>query len=101
LSTRNATVAVQSLDDAPVSQSHHLLITLAARSLPQEGKHAPFRVEPVEGRIQIRARQGLKLFKRATTASAADVPVPMSWKGGFYEVTLERGLGANWLVLKP
>jgi hypothetical protein len=103
LSTRNASVAIQSLDDAPIPQSRHLLITLAARSVPQEGMRAPFRVEPVEGQISIRAPQGLKLFKRAASASAsaADVPLPMTWINGVYQITLERGLGANWLVLKP
>ncbi|MBL8328766.1 MAG: hypothetical protein JNJ71_07925 [Rubrivivax sp.] len=100
LLTRNATVAVQSLDDAPIHQARQLLITLAARSVPQEGNRAPFRVEPVEGQILIRAPQGLRLFKRAGGAATADVPLPVSWQDGVYRITLERSLGASWLVMK-
>ena len=64
VTTRNATVAVQSLDQANISESHSILISLGARSVPESGNRMPFHSEPVVGRLTIRARKGLKLYKQ-------------------------------------
>lgn len=101
LKTPSATVAVQSLDDAPIAQSRQLLVSVVGRSVPQEGNRAPLRAEPIEGQIQIRGREGLKAYKRSGGAGSSDVPVPLSWRDGVYTLVLERGLGAQWVVLKP
>jgi hypothetical protein len=101
LRTPSATVAVQSLDGEPIAQSRQLLLSIVGRSTPQAGNRAPFHVEPIEGQIAIRAPQGLRLYKRAGGASSSDVALPVAWRDGTYQITLERGLAANWLVLKP
>ena len=59
--TRNATVAVQSLDGKTIAESSRILISLGARSVPQAGNRLPFHSEIVEGKLIIRARKGLKL----------------------------------------
>ena len=51
--TRNATVAVQSLDQANISESRSILISLGARSVPEPGNRMPFHSEPVVGRLTI------------------------------------------------
>ena len=60
-STRNATVAVQSLDGKPISESDKILISFGARSVPESENKLPFRSEPVEAQLDIRARKGLTL----------------------------------------
>jgi hypothetical protein len=47
--TRNATVAVQNLDDNPINASRTILISLGARSVPKTGNRVPFHSEPVVG----------------------------------------------------
>lgn len=96
--TRSATVAVQSLDAAPIGQSRNLLISFSARALPKEGNKTPFHVEPVEGLLSIRAPKGLKLFKRGVTQEMKEVPT--SYKDGHYTIRLDDALRTNWLQLR-
>ena len=63
VTTRNATVAVQSLDQANISESRSILISLGARSVPQSGNRMPFHSEPVVGRLTIRATKGTKALQ--------------------------------------
>ena len=97
-STRNATVAVQSLDDNPIARSRGILISLGARSVPEAEKRLPFHSEPVEGQLSIRAAKGLKLYKRGATGDAKPIPVP--YHDGRYRIRLDRGLATYWLVLE-
>jgi Cellulase (glycosyl hydrolase family 5) len=99
INTRNATVAVQSLDDKPLREASALLISLGARSVPSEGSQLPFRSEPVMGALAIRAKEGLKLYKK-TGAGREEREVPTSYQGGHYRITLDRSLATYWLVLK-
>ncbi len=96
--TRNATVAVQSLDSNPIGQAKDLLISLGARAVPKEGNKTPFHVEPVEGQLTIKARPGLKLYKQAVLQQMKEMPAP--YKDGRYVVTLDEGLWTNWLFLR-
>ena len=96
--TRNATVAVQSLEDAPIAQAKRLLISLGARAVPKEGNKTPFHVEPVEGQLTIRAPKGLKLYKQAVLQQMKEVPV--AYKDGRYVVTLDDSLRTSWLFLR-
>jgi len=97
--TRNATVAVQSLDENPISKSGAILISLGARAVPKSTKQLPFYSEPVEGRLTIRAPKGLKLYsENRPAAMRRDIPAP--YKDGRYLIDLDRSLGTNWLVLK-
>ena len=57
--TRNATVAVQSLDGKNIDESRAILISLGARSVPRSENQLPFYSEPVIGRVAIRANEGL------------------------------------------
>jgi hypothetical protein len=117
--TRNATVAVQSLDDKRISESRSILISLGARSVPSAGNQMPFHSEPVAGRLIIRAPEGLKLFakNRAAETGADRSPgklahpqvmvsaldeeeVPASYKNGGYQITLDGKLSGHWLFLR-
>jgi hypothetical protein len=97
--TKNATVAVQSLDANPISQSRQLMISLGARSVPKSADHLPFHSEPVEGQLIIRAPRGMKLYPMTTPpgkGSGIDVP----YRNGRYFLALGRDLRTYWLILK-
>jgi hypothetical protein len=99
VSTPNATVAVQSLDDRNIRDAGAILISLGARSVPKGTNETPFYSEPVMGRLTIQARPGLKLYPQRGTSpeeSAIDAP----YKDGRYQITLDRNLGTYWLLLK-
>jgi hypothetical protein len=63
VTTRNATVAVQSLDNNPIGTANAIMISLGARSIP-DANNTTFRSEPVVGHLTIRAKHGLKFYRR-------------------------------------
>jgi hypothetical protein len=91
--TRNATVAVQSLDDAPIAKSKVILISLGARSIPRSAHELPYYSEPVQGELAIRAPKGLTLYQ-------GNKALPARYVDGAYRVRLERELGTRWLILR-
>jgi hypothetical protein len=96
IKTRNASVAVQSLDGAPIKQSSSLMISLGARAIPT-GDTLIFRSEPVLGQLTIHAPNGLKLYKRITQQKKKEIPVDYS--DGKYVINLENSLETSWLFL--
>lgn len=99
ITTRSATVAVQSLDDSPISKSRAILVSLGARSVPRSANQLPFHSEPVEGQLAIRAPKGLNLYVKNRAAETRR-DIPAAYKDGRYLIDLDRGLGSNWLLLK-
>lgn len=98
VTTRNASVVVQSLDGLPIAQSGKLLISLAARAVPKAGNQTPFHTEPVEGRLLIRAPPGLRLFRKAILQQRKEVPI--RFERGRYVIELDDSLRTNWLTLE-
>lgn len=96
--TRNATIAVQSLEDRPIRESTRILISLAARSIPKTPDALPFLSEPVQGQLVVRAPRGLKLFRSASTASRSELPA--RYQNGRYLIDLGPSLKTSWLVLR-
>jgi hypothetical protein len=97
--TKNATVAVQSLDGNPIGQSRQLMISLGARSIPNSADQLPFHSEPVEGQLIVRAPRGMKLYTLTTPprkVSGIDVP----YRNGRYFLALGRDLRTYWLLMK-
>jgi hypothetical protein len=97
--TRNATIAVQSLDGKPIGSASSLLISLGARSQPRTENKLPFHSEPVEGQISIRASPGLKLYARSGAAERVRL-IPSTYSGGRYRINLDRTTGSHWLFLR-
>jgi len=96
--TPYASVAVQSLDGVPVSQSRNLLISLGTRAIPKDGNKTPFYVEPLDGTLTIQAPQGLKLYTHGILAQLKEVPVV--YQDGRYAIKLDGAQASNWLFLK-
>ncbi|MGE5492680.1 MAG: glycosyl hydrolase family 5, partial [Actinomycetota bacterium] len=98
VSTRNATVAVQTLDGRAIATSRSMLVSLGARSIPAAGNRMPYYSEPVEGRVTIRSAAGLKLFKRRPDGTEQQLPV--TYSNGAYVLNLDPSLQSYWLMLK-
>jgi hypothetical protein len=99
VTTPNATVAVQSLDEHSIGESHSIMISLGARSDPKSGNQMSFYSEPVEGLITIRAPKGLKLFRHEKYLELPQ-ELPTKFVNGRYQIPLERALQSYWLFLK-
>jgi hypothetical protein len=98
LETSNATVAIQSLDDAPISKAEKILISVAAQSIPLTPSRLPFFAEPVEGRLSIRARPGLKLH--LLDLSGTKQPISVNRHGDFYDIQLTKAFTSFWGMLE-
>jgi hypothetical protein len=99
LTTKNATVAVQSLDGNPIRKSGAIMISLGARSVPESATQLPFHSELAEGQVIIRAPKGLNLYaKNSSTKKGRKIPA--SYENGRYLITLNRNFGSYWLDLK-
>ncbi len=98
LTTKNATVVVQSLDSAAIKDSKHILISMAARSVTSKDSKLPYLSEPVVGTLTIQAAEGLKLYKKGILKKM-DV-VPAAYKDGYYVIALNKNLNTYWLQLK-
>lgn len=98
VTTRNATVAVQSLDNNPINSSAALLISLGARSIP-DTSDTTFRSEPVLGHLTIRAKKGLKFYKRNGDIQL-ETKIPASYVDGQYRIELGPDIGTYWLFMK-
>lgn len=97
IKTRNASVAVQSLDGLPINRSSSLMISLGSQSFPTNNA-LPFRSEPVVGQLTIHAHPGLRLIVRG--AGKAEKEIPAKYHDGKYVVELDNSLKASWLFLK-
>ena len=98
ITTRNATVAVQSLDNEPIAKSKSLMLSLGAQSVPSAHNRLPFHSQPVTGRLAIRAPKGLKLYKR-DAATSHKTEIPATFRNGRYEIDLGPNLGSYWLFM--
>ncbi len=96
--TANASVVVQSLDNAPVAQSKDLLISLGTRAIPKEDDKTPFYVEPLEGTLSLQAPPGLTLFTNGTLAQMKKLPA--TYVDGRYTIKFDDLQASNWLFLR-
>jgi hypothetical protein len=96
VTTRNATVAVQSLDNKPISSANALMISLGARSIPEANT---YHSEPVIGRLTVRAKQGLKFYRRDGDIQM-ETKIPATYANGRYRIELGPDIRTYWLVMK-
>ena len=95
--TPNATIAVQSADDAPINKSTKIIISLAARSITETDWQLPYLSEPVEGRLLINAPKGLKLYRHFSGQKKKEMPV--LYENGRYAIKLEKTAETYWMSL--
>ncbi|MBV9865333.1 MAG: hypothetical protein JO316_08290 [Abitibacteriaceae bacterium] len=99
ITTPKATVAVTSLDNAPIAQSHRILITAIARVVASPGEKMPYLSEPVNGTITVHARPNLKLIPLAADGTALD-SIPLPATNSTYTISLPAVRGTHWFILQ-
>jgi hypothetical protein len=98
IGTKNAVVAVQSLDENAIRRSRSIMISVGARSMPSTENSLPFYSEPVEGRILITAPPGLELgVWNSRTGTVRRLST--TYANGRYVLSLDRSLSSSWLLL--
>ena len=95
--TKNASVAVQSLDERPLGTSTNLLVSIGTRSVPQANNKAPFRVEPALGTLKIRSPKGLKVY--GLNDDGRQVEWPATYKDGEYTIKFDGTVPVHWLLV--
>ena len=101
ITTSNAVIAVQSLENKAINDSRRIFITLMAQSQPETGTSLPFISEPVTGQLEIYAPQGLKLYpidKNGNLSSAINIPYDNAEE--MYTMSLSNGTEAHWYLLQ-
>ena len=98
IETANASVAVQSLDGAPIGRSRRVLISMAAQSIPDPQHPAASMSEPGTGILHVRAAPGLKLFRLSRNGLTEPLAAEVSERG--YAIRLDPSLRSHWLVLE-
>jgi Cellulase (glycosyl hydrolase family 5) len=97
IDTKKAVVAVQSLEDNPISKSKDIFITAMARSQP-DNSNATFLSEPVVGTVEVKAPKGLRLYP-ITSVGAKASPVATKYQDGKYIVDLAINQNTHWYKL--
>ena len=98
--TPKALVAIQSLEDEPVAESEHILLTVMAQVAPSADNKTPFRSQPVRGTVSVRAPPGLRLRPLGAWGKRGD-PLTMVYKRGRYQVELVPKMPIHWYELAP
>lgn len=96
ISNNIGAVAVQSYTDDPITESDHISISLASRTVYQSNK--TFLSEEFTGFITIRAKSGMKLYKVDKFGVEAELPV--TYQEGVYMVNLDASLDTYWMKLR-
>ena len=98
LKNKNAAVAVQSLDDSPITISDNILISFASRTEPSEGNKMPYLSEPLKGSISVNAKPGLKLYLLNKYGKELDLPTV--YEEGKYQINVDKNIKSYWMILK-
>jgi hypothetical protein len=97
LVTRNASVAVQSLDDDPIGASTNLLVSIGTRSQPQSNGKTPYLVEPAAGARIATVPAGLKVYGVIDGDRLVEWMAP--YRDGRYTIALDGKTPVHWLYV--
>jgi Cellulase (glycosyl hydrolase family 5) len=98
--TRKAVVALSSVDDRPLSESHFVLITAVARAVASPGGKAPYLSEPVYARITLKNTTGdLEFLSLGPDGRVAARP-RFERGDGAMTIEIPAAGGTHWYVLK-
>jgi hypothetical protein len=101
ISTRSASIAVQSLDSQPVGQSKDILLSVGTRSQPQDGLRMPFRVEPLLGTVSIQAPAGLKAYRNGPLNQWVELDAKeLTRIDGRYVINFNGRKSVQWVSLR-
>ncbi|MDT8312035.1 MAG: hypothetical protein RQ732_11355, partial [Methylophaga sp.] len=97
IETQSAVVAIQSLNEKPISDALEILISKIGHSLPVSRPSSAFVVEPIIGDILIKAPAGLKLYSLNSNGKRQQLDV--GYQNGAYHIRLDASQQSPWLLL--
>ena len=98
--TRNAVIALTSIDDKPLSSSEYILITTIARAIPATHDHLPYMSEPVVGTINLKTKaRGLQLLAMGPKGTVQERLALENRPDGL-TIQLPTRRGTHWYVLR-
>jgi hypothetical protein len=101
ITTPNAAVAVQSLDDKPIHKSGTILVTLGATSVLyrelKDRRKLPFLTQSLKGKITIQTGKGMMLYRIGQDGSRERVEA--EYLDGNYLLNLDQLPLTHWLIL--
>jgi hypothetical protein len=98
--TPKAVIALSSVDDRPLSDSHFILVTAVARAIGSPGDKAPYLSEPVYARIKLRTKiPDLELLALGKDGRVSARP-HFDRRADFLEFAVPSAGGTHWYVLK-
>ena len=101
ITTGNATVVIQCLDNKGISQSKDILISLSSNSIPDKNSKKrnklPFYSEPIKGTLKIMAPAELHLAYINNLGNK--IRVPVNYLNGQYTIELDKLPMVHWLSL--
>jgi hypothetical protein len=104
VTTPKASVAISSLDGAPIRTSKKLLLTVVAQVSTSPGGGLPLLAEPVAGRIAIASDAKTLVLEPLLGAAAqgtSAVPLAAKVEGGRHVLTLPGRSPTHWFLVRP
>lgn len=98
INTKKAVIAIQSVDEKAIEDSHQIFITSMARSQPDPEHKLIFLSEPVIGKISFNAPKGLKLYPVLASGNLATA-IETNYQKGRYYIELNLS-SSHWFILK-
>jgi len=101
IETRNAAVAVQSLDSSSIRKSRKILVSLASTSMLYQDlkgrQKLPFLSQPIKGKIKIQSEDGMNLYRINQNGNRERVEA--KYHDGSYRIDLSELPLTYWLIL--
>ncbi len=98
LKTENAAIAVQSLEDKPITKAQRILISITAQALPNIPSRLPFYAQPLIGELKIKAQPNMNLYRLDREGKKQKILVKR--QDGWYTIQLSQKIKSNWLLLE-
>lgn len=101
ITTPNATVAIQSLDNKPIRKSGSILVSLGTSSVLYRDlkgrEELPFLSQPLKGKITIQADEGMTLYRMDQAGRRERIET--DYLNGSYLLNLDALPLTHWLIL--
>jgi hypothetical protein len=100
VTTPKAVVALSSVDDRPLPESHLVMVSAVARAVASPGNKGPYLSEPVHARIVLRTKvDDLELLSMTADGRVASRP-HVEYRDGTLTIEIPAAGGTHWYVLR-
>ena len=97
IDSNNITIAVQSLDQKPISESGRIFITIIGNSSPPTINGMPYKIDSAIGKLALSLDGNFSMKKLPGNSAFERIPVR---DDGKHEIVLNMGTQSPWIVLE-